>query len=79
MHSMIFENEERGCKVLALDCGGFTEYYMQANSSDWFFCVAVKTPFSEATREYIETIMDEYYPLVADDEEYLEKKRQNDW
>ena len=79
MNSIIFEDEERGCKVLLLVCDGFTNYYMQVNSSDWFFCVGDKTPFDEVTREYVESIMDEYYPLIVDDEQALEKKHQNDW
>lgn len=84
MNSIIFEDEERGIRVLLLVSDGYTNYYMQVNnmqvnSSDWFFCVGDKTPFDEVTREYVEYIMDEFYPLIVDDEQALEKKHQNDW
>ena len=64
---------QNSAKVLVIENVEFVEYYLQINSSDWFFCVGCKDNFDDITQEDAESIADEYYELCEEEEQVLEE------
>lgn len=60
-------------KVMVMDNEEFVEYYIQINSSNWYFCVGCKESFDDITEEDAKLIWFEYWDFVHDQEEVNNK------
>ena len=60
-------------KVMVMDNEEFVEYYLQINSSNWYFCVGSKENFDDITEEDAKLIWNEYWDSVNDQEKVVSK------
>ena len=71
MRYKIFETSN-GVKVMVMETdefnSGFVRYYMQIQSSDWHFCVGCQENFDEVGQADADSIAEQYYDYVNDDE-----------
>lgn len=59
-------------KVLVMEAKENVEFYLQINSSDWYFCVGYKEDFDKVTEDNAMCIWDEYRDSVIQTEELIE-------
>ena len=71
MRYKIFETSN-GAKVMVMETNEFTnefvEYYLQIHSSNWHFCVGCQENFDEVGQADADSIAEQYYDNVNDDE-----------
>lgn len=72
MNYKVFELSN-GAKVMVTETNELVNvrYYMQINSSDWHFCVGCQEKFDDVTEDMAESIMEEYFDYVDNDERLL--------
>lgn len=72
MNYKIFELSN-GAKVMVTETNELVNvrYYMQINTSNWHFCVGCQENFDDVTEDMAESIMEEYFDYVDNDERLL--------
>lgn len=72
MNYKVFELSN-GAKVMVTETNELVNvsYYMQINSSNWHFCCGCQENFDDVTEDMAESIMEEYFDYVDNDERLL--------